>query len=488
MTNAAILIVVIPMFTAIVITLLDLTRVRAFSGHLAIVSLGLSFGLALTLAPQVLSGQSVIYTLGSWDQIIGISLLADHLSIFMVLLGNLLGFLVLIYSLAEGKYNPKFYALLLIMMSGISGAFLSRDIFNLFVFMEVLSISSYILVAHYGHKGSLLAGMNYLLVSSVGLLFFLFGIGILYRYIGTLNMIDMGEKIPLFYSESPRAVILTLALFIVGFGVKCAMVPLHTWLADAHSIAPSPVSALLSGIVIKVGIYALFRTIQIFGLSPIIGSVYTLLLYTGAVTAVFGAMMALVQSDLKRLLAYSSINQIGYILIGIGLGTEGGATGALFHTANHAVAKSCLFLCAGVVIERTGRRKISDLGMVARQMPGVTAIFILASLSLMGIPPAGGFFSKLIIGLSSAKSGHPLIALIVFSTSIITGAYFLRCIGFFFRGETGHKITEKRFSYLVYLPLVLLVSGVFIVVLSPGVGEKIMSLVSAPQEIPGFGR
>ena len=485
MTNAPILIVVIPIFTALVITLLDLTRIRAFSGHLAIVCLGLSFGFALTLAPQILGGENVIYTLGSWDQIIGVSLLVDHLSLFMVLLGNFLGFLVLIHSLAEGKYNPKFYALVLIMMSGISGAFLSGDIFNLFVFMEVLSISSYILVAHYGHKGSLLAGINYLLISSVGIIFLLFGIGILYRYIGTLNMIDMGEKIPRFISESPRAIILMLALFIVGFGVKCAMFPLHTWLPDAHSIAPSPVSALLSGIVIKVGIYALLRTIQIFRLSPIIGSMYTLLLYTGAVTAVFGAIMALVQSDLKRLLAYSSINQIGYILIGIGLGTELGTTGAWLHIANHGVAKSCLFLCAGTIIERTGRRKISELALVAKEMPGITTIFILASLSLMGIPPAGGFFSKLMIGLSSAKGGHPIIALLIFSTSIITGAYFLRCIGFFFRGQVEHSTLEKKFSSFTYLPLVLLVSGVFIVVFFPWVGEKILSFTSMPQEIIG---
>jgi len=223
MTHAAILIVVIPMFTAIVITLLDLTRIKAFSGHLAIVSLGLCLGLALTLAPRILSGESVIYTLGSWDQIIGISLLVDHLSIFMVLLGNLLGFLVLIYALAEGRYNPKFYALLLIMMSGISGAFLTRDIFNLFVFMEVLSISSYILVAHYGHRDSLLAGIDYLLISSVGLVFFLFGIGILYRYTGTLNMIDMGEKIPRFFFEAPRAAILTLAGSILEKWVSCSL-------------------------------------------------------------------------------------------------------------------------------------------------------------------------------------------------------------------------------------------------------------------------
>lgn len=480
MTNAAVFIIVIPMFTAIVITLLDFTQWRAFSGPLAIFSLAAAFGLALILTPQILHGESVVYTLGSWDQRIGISLLADRLTIFMVLLGNLLGALVLLYALAEAKYEPKFYALLLIMMSAISGAFLSRDIFNLFVFMEVLSIASYILVAHYGSQGSFLAGINYLLISSIGLIFFLFGIGVLYRYIGTLNMIDISEKISEFFSESPRALILTLALFIIGFGIKCAMVPLHTWLPDAHSIAPSPISALLSGIVIKVGIYAFFRTVQMFRLCPFKESLYTLLVYTGAVTAIFGAIMALVQSDLKRLLAYSSINQIGYILIGIGLGTASGASGALFHTVNHAFAKSCLFLCAGVVIEKTGRRKISELGIVAKEMPAVTAIFILASLSLIGIPPSGGFFSKLMIGLASAKSGHPLIAVLIFFSSIITGAYFLRCIGAFFQGEAGHVISEKKCSALVYISLVLLVSGVFVVIVFPRAGENILNITAVP--------
>lgn len=480
MTNAAIFIIVIPMLTAIIITLLDFTTLRAFSGRLAILSLGAAFVLALTLTPQILRGERVIYTLGSWDQLIGISLLVDRLSIFMTLLSNLLGGLTLMYSLAEEQYEPKFYALVLIMMSAISGAFLSRDIFNLFVFMEVMSIASYILVAHYGSQGSLLAGINYLLISSIGLILFLFGIGVLYRYVGTLNMIDMREQIPRFFAESPRAVILTLALFIIGFGIKSAMLPLHTWLPAAHSIAPSPISALLSGIVIKVGIYGFFRTVQIFRDCPLIEDVYTLLVYTGVVTALFGASMALVQSDLKRLLAYSSINQIGYIVIGIGLGTAQGLSGALFHTANHAFAKSCLFLCAGAVIAKTGRRKISELTIVAKEMPGVTVIFILAALSMIGVPPAGGFFSKLMIGLSSAKSGHPFAALLIFFTSIITGAYFLRCIGIFFTGEAGYVRNGKRSSYLVYLPLALLVSGVFIAVVFPGIAENILSFPSTP--------
>ncbi len=486
MVNAAIFIIVIPMFMAIVLTLLDFTKVRVVSGYLAILSLGMSFGLALLLAPQILRGEPFVYTLGSWNQIIGISLLLDRLTILMVLLGNLLGGVVLMYAVAEGKYEPKFYALILIMMSGISGTFLSRDIFNLFVFLEVLSIASYVLVAHYGGKGSFLAGINYLLISSLGLIFFLLGLGILYRHVGSLNMIDMGAKIPRFFAESPEAVILTLVLFVVGFGIKCAMVPLHTWLPDAHSIAPSPVSALLSGIVIKVGIYALFRMVGLFRLSPLIGSVHALLLYIGAVTAIFGAIMALVQGDLKRLLAYSSINQIGYILIGIGLGTQRGTAGALFHIVNHAVAKSCLFLCAGAVIERTGKKKISDLGMVAREMPGVTTIFILASLSLMGIPPAGGFFSKLSIGLAAARSGHPFITFIIFVSSVITGAYFLRCISVFFQEQEGHEMTGKRCSALAYLALVLLVFGVFGVVFCPWVGKQIMSFASMPQETIGL--
>lgn len=480
MTNAAIFIIVIPMFMAVVITLLDLTQWRAFCGHLAMFSLTAAFSLALVLAPQILCGESVVYTLGSWNQRIGISLLVDRLTIFMLLLGNLLGALVLLYALADGKYEPKFYALLLIMMSAISGAFLSRDIFNLFVFMEVLSIASYILVAHYGSQGSFLAGINYLLISSIGLILFLFGIGVLYRYSGTLNMLDISEKIPEFFSESPRAFILTLALFVVGFGIKCAMVPLHTWLPDAHSIAPSPISALLSGIVIKVGIYAFFRTVQMFRLCPFKESLYMFLVYNGAITAIFGALMALTQQDLKRLLAYSSINQIGYILIGIGLGTADGASGALFHTINHAFAKSCLFLCAGLMIEKTGRRKISELVIVAKEMPAVTIIFILASLSLIGIPPAGGFFSKLMIGLASVENGHPFVALIIFFSSLITGAYFLRCISVFFQGGAGYSINEKKCSALVYLSLVLLVSGVFVVILFPRTGETLFSVTLAP--------
>jgi multicomponent Na+:H+ antiporter subunit D len=478
MANAAIFIIIVPMLTAVVITLLDVTRWRAFSGRLALLSLGTAVGLALLLTPQILRGERLVYTLGSWERLIGISLLVDRLSIFMVLLGNLLGLLVLMYALAEGSYQPRFYTLLLIMLSALSGAFLSRDIFNLFVFMEVLSIASYILVAHYGGPGSYLAGVNYLLISSIGLIFFLFAIGVLYRYTGALNMVDLSAKIPDAFARSPRALVVAAALLTIAFGIKSAMLPLHTWLPDAHSIAPSPVSALLSGIVIKVGIYGFFRTIRLFRLCPLSEHLAALLLYVGAATAVFGALMALVQTDLKRLLAYSSINQIGYMLIGIGVGTAGAMNGALFHTVNHALAKSCLFLCAGLIIEHTGKRKIAALGGAARQLPGITAIFILAALSLIGIPPAGGFFSKLMIGLASAQSGHPLAALVIFGTSIITGAYFLRCISVFFQAEAEHFIRPKSRSYLVYLPLLLLTAGVFGVILLPGMGGNILNAVA----------
>lgn len=467
MTNAAIFIIVIPMFTAVVITLLDVTQWKNFSGHLAVFSLGAAFGLALWLAPYIRRGEGLVYTLGSWEQFIGISLLVDRLSLVMVLLSNLLGLLALMYALAEGTYEPKFYALLLIMLSAISGAFLSRDIFNLFVFMEVLSIASYILVAHYGSQGSYLAGINYLLLSSIGLILFLFGIGVLYRHTGTLSMVDMSAGLPAVFAHSPRAAILAAALLTIGFGIKCAMMPLHTWLPDAHSIAPSPVSALLSGIVIKIGVYAFFRAVQLFRRCPLSDQLSTLLLYVGAMTAIGGALMAFVQRDLKRLLAYSSINQIGYILIGIGVGTTGGLNGALCHTVNHALAKSCLFLCAGLIIQHTGTRNMTELGAVAHEMPGVTTIFSLASLSLIGIPPAGGFFSKLMIGLSSAQSGHPGVAVIIFCTSLITGAYFLKCIGTFFQGKAEPGISPKPCSTRAYLPLILLVSGVFLAAIFP---------------------
>ncbi len=424
--------------------------------------------LFLSLYPQIAMGKILEYRSFPLMGVFEIHFLMDRLSMGFGILISSVYFFVTIYSVGYiHTHRLKYYSLLTLNLVSMLGLILARDLLGFYIFFEMVSFSAYFLIIHSREREALDAGYKYIVMMLVGGLLILTAMMV-------LSIAPVAQE-----NWSGVAGI----CFSIGCLLKAGAFPFHTWLPDAHSIAPSPVSALLSGIVIKVGLYAFFRTIQIFKLSPIIGSVlYTLLLYTGAVTAVFGAIMALVQSDLKRLLAYSSINQVGYILIGISLGTQGGTTGALFHIANHAVAKSCLFLCAGVVIERTGKRKISDLGMVAKEMPGVTTIFILASLSLMGIPPAGGFFSKLIIGLSSAKSGHPIITFIIFLTSVITGAYFLRCIGFFFRGEVGYRITGKRFSYLLYLPLVLLVSGVFIVVLFPGVGEKILSVISVPQD------
>ena len=479
MANAAILIVVIPVFTAVVITLLDFTRGRTFSGHLAIGSLGAALGCALALVPQILRGESIIYTLGSWDQSIGISLLVDRLPLFLALLGNLLGGLVLLYSLAEGTYHPKFYALLLLMMGGISGAFLSGDLFNLFVFMEVLSLSSYILVAHYGHKASLLAGMNYLLISGTGFAFFLFGIGIVYRYTGALNMINMDAEISRFFSQSPRAAILPLALFIVGTGVKCAMVPLHTWLPNAHSMAPSPVSALLSGIVIKVGIYALFRLVQLFRSTPLIRDTYTLLVYTGTVTMVIGVSLALLQKDLKKLLAYHSVSQIGYILLGIGSGGYGLA-GGLFHIFSHAIFKGLLFLTVGAVIFRTGIRKIDLLGGVWRKMPVTTFTCIIAAFSISGVPLTSGYASKGII--FEGIKGNLALEIIFILTSAGTCASFLKLVRHTFFGQPNSPLAEvKEVSGSMYIPMIFLSLGSLMLGIFPASVLKVLVGPFAPE-------
>ncbi len=420
----------------------------------------------LRLYPQIVMGKILSYRSFPLMGVFEIHFLMDRLSLGFGILISAVYLFVTIYSVEYIQtHRLKYYSMLTLNLVSMLGLILARDLLGFYIFFEMVSFSGYFLIIHSRAKEALAAGYKYIVMMLVGGFFILMAMMALF-------MASAAQE---------RWSGVAAICFAIGCLLKAGAFPFHTWLPDAHSIAPSPVSAILSGIVIKVGIYAFFRAIRIFSFSPIIGNVYTLLLYTGAVTAVFGAIMAFVQSDLKRLLAYSSINQIGYILIGIGLGTQRGTAGALFHSANHAVAKSCLFLCAGVVIERTGKRKISDLGMVAKEMPGVTTIFILASLSLMGIPPAGGFFSKLIIGLAAAKSGHPLIAFTIFVTSVITGAYFLRCIGFFFRGAAGYEITGKRFSTLAYLALILLVSGVFIVVFLPGAGEQIVNFVSMSQ-------
>jgi multicomponent Na+:H+ antiporter subunit D len=419
------LIIISPLLSAFLVLL-----TKKYKIVLATASIITSIVFILTLSSRILSGDKVSYHLGGWRGPVGINLVVDELSLFFSLIVLGLGLLVIVYSIPEWSYGRTYYFLLLISLSSMIGVIYTADIFNMYVFYELLSLAVYLLIAYPKTGVTLRASFNYLIMGGVGLSFFLLGIGFLYAMTGTLDIFHIAEELPAAFESSAQMVLMCFVLIATGIGIKIAVFPLYGWLPDAHSIAPSPISALLSGVTVKIGIFVLIRvTYNIFSAETFLPvSRHSILMVLGAVTLLFGASMALVQTDLKRLLAYSTINQIGIVLIGLGIGTDLGLTGALFHVLNHAIMKSTLFFCAGIMIAETATREIQGLSGFSKQQPAITFAFIIASLGMIGIPPVNGFASKWLICLAAIEAGYLVLVVIILIASAITAAYYFRVV------------------------------------------------------------
>jgi multicomponent Na+:H+ antiporter subunit D len=392
-------------------------------------ALGNATTLALLLMAISVIGKSGVYWVGGWlpkaGVPLGINLVLDSTSVLMLLTITGISFMVTLYSIQYmDKYTARsrFYSLFSLMVAGMIGVALTGDLFNLYVFLEIASIASYALVAFGCQHEELEASFRYLVLGSVSSALILLGIAIVYALTGTLNMAQISKVIgvsskPLFY--------FAVALFISGFGLKAALVPFHTWLPDAHPAAPAPISAMLSGVLIKtIGIYAMARVLfNAVGMTPLFLSV---LLFLGALSIMVGVLLALGQDDMKRTLAYHSISQMGYVVLGIGLGTRLGIAAALFHLMNHAVFKTLLFLNAGSIEYATGTRDYNKMGGLREKMPVTGATSLIASMSISGIPPFNGFWSKLFIivaAVQAEKYGYAAWAVI---GSILTLASFTK--------------------------------------------------------------
>jgi multicomponent Na+:H+ antiporter subunit D len=424
--------VVTPLITAF---LLSLTAVSHRVPHAVMIRIRNTLSVAalaamviqlLSLAPSVLSGQVLTYTLGGWTPFMGIALRMDALSFMVAAVSVTVSFLGMIYSFSYmehlrglGKYDAFYF----LMVTGIMGVLLTRDIFNMYVFFEILSISVYILITTGEKKENYRASLKYLILGSVSSAFFLFAVGITYAVTGSLNMDYIAQALPAIMGKDPFPVYMIFSLILVSLGVKSGLVPLHFWLPDAHSMAPSPVSALLSGIVLKISIYGLLRLSFLFGDSFLASD--KVLMVLGVATVVVGSVLALVQKDLKRMLAYSSISQVGLIMTGLGIGTELAIKGALFHVVNHALMKSGLFLCAGVIIHQSKSREISRLSGVS---PGMALCFVILSLGIIGIPPLNGFSSKLVILYGAVDAHYSSIAGIIVMASVLSCGYYFRVV------------------------------------------------------------
>ena len=357
----------------------------------------------------------------------------DTLSIFMAALFIFIGLLTSVYSMRymEKDSRPaEYYMLLMLMVAGMLGVVFAGDLMTFFIFWETMCIASYVLVAFRKENWEPVeAGFKYLIMSASGSVMILFAMSLLYGMAGTLNFAYLRLAI----SKMPNGwSLMAMILMIIGFGIKAAMAPLHTWLPDAHPAAPSSISAMLSGVVIKAGAYALIRSLLLIFV-PQAYDWQIVLAILAVLTMTVGNLMALLQSDLKRLLAFSSVAQMGYIVFGISLATSLSLTGSLFHIMNHSIMKSLLFLCSGAFLYAVESRNLEELAGIGRTMKITGAMFVIGCLSIAGIPPFNGFQSELMILLAGIKTGEQAVIWYLFSAIMLLNllfsvAYYLRLI------------------------------------------------------------
>lgn len=381
-----------------------------------------------------LNNGAIRYFFGGWEPPVGIEFVYDGLSGFFVLVINVVAFFVLVHS---GPIGPRefpgkkmpYYALAMLAMLGFNGMLLTGDLFNFYVFLEISSLASYALIA-IGSREAPFAAFRYLIIGTVGGTLYLLGVGFLYTVTGTLNMIDMAAMLPMFAEETP--VVAALILMITGIGIKAALFPMHGWLPDSYTFASSSSSTLIAPIGTKVAAYILFRIILfIFGieLTDAVAPLTAIVGVLASIGILYGSIMAIAQSELKRMLAYSSVSQIGYIIMGLSLANPFGFAGALLHVLNHAVMKACLFMISGNIRFKEGH---SDIRLFddsyRKKYPWTMASFTVAAISMVGLPPLAGFFSKWYLALGTIDNENWLFLAVILISSLLNAVYFFRIL------------------------------------------------------------
>lgn len=463
MNHFPVLLVVLYLGSAFLLPLLG--RIKKFPLDwfaVGVAALGLTLS-GLTAWNLVVNGP-FSYFPGLHSVISGIEITVDWLTVYMHLTINLIAMIIFLYcradlarEISDGS-KAWYYALFSLLLAAMNGLAMSFDLFNIFVFTEIGTLTACALVAIKPNKLCVEAALKYLILSTLGSGMVLLGISLIYMVTGHLNIGGIAEALPGAYDLYPWNVLIALALFIVGFGIKSALFPLHIWLPDAHSSAPTPSSAILSGLVIKIFIIVIGRIIfQVFGIElfkviPI--PEVLLLLATFGIFA--GSLMAISQTDIKRMLAYSSVAQVCYIFMGIALVTRTGVTGGLLHVFNHAVMKSLLFLAAGAIIYKTGIRKIEDLAGMGFRMPLTMAVFSVGALSMVGIPGFSGFISKYYLAFGALDAGKPFYVAVILISSLLNAIYYLPIVVRAFFGQGERKFSWDGLPWQMVTPMLVL--------------------------------
>ncbi|HJC60107.1 MAG TPA: Na+/H+ antiporter subunit D [Candidatus Dietzia intestinigallinarum] len=361
---------------------------------------------------------------GGWDAPVGITLVADRLSAFMLCVAAVVLLTVIIYAVGQGVRDGDgdqptsiFLPTYLALAAGLNAAFIAGDLFNLFVGFEILLAASYVLLTLGASQERVRAGVSYTVVSMVSSMVFLLGIGLTYSAAGTLNLAQLATRM----AEVPDGLRNTIfAVFLVAFGIKAAVFPLSTWLPDSYPTAPAPVTAVFAGLLTKVGVYAIirFHTLVFPG-----GSMDRVLLTAGLLTMVIGILGAIAQSDIKRILSFTLVSHIGYMVFGVAVSTESGLSAAIYYVGHHIIVQTTLFLVVGLIERQAGSSSLRRLGSLAVLSPVLAVTFLIPALNLGGIPPFSGFVGKLAVVQAGAEVGGPLNWILIggaMATSLLT--------------------------------------------------------------------
>ena len=431
MTDAIVLAIVVPIVAA-ALTLLLSARTDNVGWSMALLATLTQVGLTAYILWLVVQNGRVTYTLAGFAPPAGIGLAADALSAMVALLVAVVSLAVVVYARNAGPRGNIFYTVYLLLVGGLAGLALTADLFNMYVFLEIVGLAAYALVATGDSTRSAIASLKYLIIGTIGASLFLLGVGYIFIATGTLNMADVASRLGTdVVAYDSRLVLAAFALIVTGLAVKSALYPMHTWQPDAYAEAPDSVSVYISALVSTVSAYALGRVLftvftpEFFEAVPIAGE---MLASAAAVSIVAGSVLAVLQSDIKRMLAYSSVSQFGMILAAFGLMNATAAVGGVIHLLGHAIMKGALFAGAGIVATLTGARTVDDYAGLSERAPITAGAFAVLALAMVGVPPAIGFVGKWYIAVGAVESGLWPVAATILVSTVLTLAYFARLI------------------------------------------------------------
>ncbi|WP_461865603.1 proton-conducting transporter transmembrane domain-containing protein [Thermococcus sp.] len=478
MSQYASLLIALPLISAFFVPIIKAIGKKVVMPFLVLIT-AIQMGMAAWVFNEVYTtGKPIIIMAGGFRPPVGINLYIGHFAALFVLIIAVASFFMAIFSMKAITVEPKDkYAMLsLLLMLGATGMISTGDIFNLFVFMEITAISAYALTAYNKSGEASEAAMKYIVLGGIGSSFFLVGIALIYGSLGTLNMAQIAQ---LAGRMNPTVAQAALAMLVFGLGVEAELFPLNAWAPDAYQAAPHPVTAMFSAFVVKAGLYALARILYLTHAVGSWGDILRLLIILGTLTVVIGEFSALRQTNVKRMFAYSSISQVGFIAVGFALGTQTGVSASIFHMVNHAIVKALMFMAVGYVALELGGVTLEDFKGLGKVMPLTAFAITVGAISIIGIPLFNVFWSKIQLILAAMKAGKSGVIALILGASLVEAVYYIRLIHLMWFEEGSRERTRIKENFVFGTIMLLLVALIIIIGVAPNMTWNIVQKASA---------